>query len=810
MKKHIILLGALTISSLAYSQVGINTETPKATLDVVASPDMPERIDGFIAPRLEGNELSAKDALYTADQLGAIVYAKSAASPTTAKTVNVTQAGYYYFDGTVWVKVGKEDGIEPWYVENTTTKANDNNQNIYQNGNVGVGDFTGSATQANLHVKGNVLGVWNMGDYYSTIATADQTLGINHISMTEGGQLPITLGGTATKFSTFNQWLGSTYIQEGDGDDITNIQLQPNQMELRSQDGSSVSRIRNSHVGGGIAFLFDDTLTGISSGYKFPTKQGMAGQVLTTDGASSDTAQLYWSTPVSGGSTEPWYNAANNQPATENTQDIYQMGRVGIGAKNPITALHIINDDKGGNDDDIYIQSYNNGTYASAPSLYLQRGRGTVATPAATQNGDFLSQIGFRGMKADGSILEGSYIRSIYRGDGTNAAADLTFGTCDPNATTCANRMLIDQNGDVLIASRIPNDLTTKPITKLDVRGSIRGGIPSALEVDGTSPVGANSIAVGTNNIVQGPNSAVFGSSNKVNSSTGSISNDNLIYGSTNIIEKTAFSIVGGYNNQVNASSGWAVGGQGNIISGGGTGTVFGQSNTTNASHVFMAGFGNKIDGTTTSVSSVALGINNTINSGGRYSVIAGSTNTSNGESAAVFGTLNTNAANFSLIVGKENTTTATSIGAFATGTLNDIASTRGGVAFGYDNNITTGYDHFVSGAQNNVSGYSYNAVIGYRNDMSGNMAQAFGSFNNVSGDFSFAAGRNNTASHRDAMAIGNGATSTKEQQLVLSFAGGIKVQGGVPEYADNAAAIAGGLEAGTIYRTGDIMKIVH
>lgn len=514
MKKHIILLGALTISSLAYSQVGINTETPKATLDVVASPDMPERIDGFIAPRLEGNELSAKDALYTADQLGAIVYAKSAASPTTAKTVNVTQAGYYYFDGTVWVKVGKEDGIEPWYVENTTTKANDNNQNIYQNGNVGVGDFAGSATQANLHVKGNVLDVWNMGDYYSTIATADQTLGINHISMTEGGQLPITLGGTATKFSTFNQWLGSTYIQEGDGDDITNIQLQPNQMELRSQDGSSVSRIRNSHVGGGIAFLFDDTLTGISSGYKFPTKQGMAGQVLTTDGASSDTAQLYWSTPVFGGSTEPWYNAANNQPATENTQDIYQMGRVGIGAKNPITALHIINDDKGGNDDDIYIQSYNNGTYASAPSLYLQRGRGTVATPAATQNGDFLSQIGFRGMKADGSILEGSYIRSIYRGDGTNAAADLTFGTYGPNATTGANRMLIDQNGDVLIASRISNDLTTKPITKLDVRGAIRGGAPHPQEIVGTSVVGESSIAVGRQNKASGQFSAAFGEEN--------------------------------------------------------------------------------------------------------------------------------------------------------------------------------------------------------------------------------------------------------------------------------------------------------
>lgn len=30
------------------------------------------------------------------------------------------------------------------------------------------------------------------------------------------------------------------------------------------------------------------------------------------------------------------------------------------------------------------------------------------------------------------------------------------------------------------------------------------------------------------------------------------------------------------------------------------------------------------------------------------------------------------------------------------------------------------------------------------------------------------------------------------------------------PSYADNAAAIAGGLVVGQIYRTGDILKIVH
>ena len=32
----------------------------------------------------------------------------------------------------------------------------------------------------------------------------------------------------------------------------------------------------------------------------------------------------------------------------------------------------------------------------------------------------------------------------------------------------------------------------------------------------------------------------------------------------------------------------------------------------------------------------------------------------------------------------------------------------------------------------------------------------------------------------------------------------------GVPEYADNAAAIAGGLTDNQVYRTGDVLKIVH
>lgn len=107
MKKNYFILCILMIGGSFYAQVGINTPAPNATLDVAASPTDLTKTDGFIAPRLKGSELKAKDANYTAPQTGAIVYVTEALTPanTTAKTVNVTTLGYFYFDGSVWQKM---------------------------------------------------------------------------------------------------------------------------------------------------------------------------------------------------------------------------------------------------------------------------------------------------------------------------------------------------------------------------------------------------------------------------------------------------------------------------------------------------------------------------------------------------------------------------------------------------------------------------------------------------------------------------------------------------------------------------------
>lgn len=100
MKKTFIMACITGLFAIANAQVGINTPTPKASLDVTGKPAAPESLDGIIPPRLTGNQLRAKT--YTADQIGAQVYVTVADSAPAGQTVNVTTSGIYYFDGTVW------------------------------------------------------------------------------------------------------------------------------------------------------------------------------------------------------------------------------------------------------------------------------------------------------------------------------------------------------------------------------------------------------------------------------------------------------------------------------------------------------------------------------------------------------------------------------------------------------------------------------------------------------------------------------------------------------------------------------------
>ena len=230
MKKNIILLGALIISGVAYSQVGIDTDTPKATLDIKASPTSTTKIDGLIAPRLKGSELKTNDTKYTSDQDGAIVYVTEAVSGVTDKTTNVTSIGYYYFDKTAgtsgrWMKIANPTAVapyqEPWNNQADGTPATTNSQSIYQIGSVAVGKNkvytdTTSSTSAKFDVAGAVRGGTSQS---GTVGTNSVAFGKSNESSAESsvalGQANIASGENAVALGWNNQATGNQAVAIG-------------------------------------------------------------------------------------------------------------------------------------------------------------------------------------------------------------------------------------------------------------------------------------------------------------------------------------------------------------------------------------------------------------------------------------------------------------------------------------------------------------------------------------------------------------------------------------------------------------------
>lgn len=150
------LLGTSAIAQVSQQKIGQNplTINPNAALEIESSNK------GLLLPRLElqATNLAAPLAAHVE---GITVYntGSSGDAPN-----NVTP-GYYYNDGTKWVRIADATDIktEPWFVQGGTTQATLNTQNIYQMGSVAVGKDE-AATDVALDIEGAVrAGVEHMG-----------------------------------------------------------------------------------------------------------------------------------------------------------------------------------------------------------------------------------------------------------------------------------------------------------------------------------------------------------------------------------------------------------------------------------------------------------------------------------------------------------------------------------------------------------------------------------------------------------------------------------------------------------------------
>ena len=193
-----IILFCVTLQA----QVGVGNTSPQATLDVTGKPTIITELDGVIAPRLTGDQLSAKT--YTVAQTAAIVYATAADTTPIGQTINVTQAGYYYFNGIIWVSLAAKPESKDWKIAG--------NANIDD-----TTDFIGTTTDQDIMFKhNNVQSGWlsttttgfGVNNINPIINTGDHNTAIGHTVLRNNttGNRNTAVGSGAMELNTTGFW----------------------------------------------------------------------------------------------------------------------------------------------------------------------------------------------------------------------------------------------------------------------------------------------------------------------------------------------------------------------------------------------------------------------------------------------------------------------------------------------------------------------------------------------------------------------------------------------------------------------------
>ncbi|MFV0390880.1 MAG: hypothetical protein ACK5KP_03195 [Paludibacteraceae bacterium] len=175
-------IGMVILSDTLQAQVTLGSNTApngNAILDLKNTADENASTKGLLLPRVMLTSTTAYAPL-TAHVAAMVVY-------NTATAGDVTP-GYYYNDGTKWMRIA-DTGIEPWYNVLTNKSATSNTQDIYQTGKVGIGTTTpNKKLEVNSGTTGETGLRFTQANSSSTkITNASGALGLN----TSGDVVPI-------------------------------------------------------------------------------------------------------------------------------------------------------------------------------------------------------------------------------------------------------------------------------------------------------------------------------------------------------------------------------------------------------------------------------------------------------------------------------------------------------------------------------------------------------------------------------------------------------------------------------------------
>lgn len=205
MKKNVILFCSIFIPYFAFSQVGINSADPKATLDITAknSTGTSRNAEGILIPRVDRQRAQLMENIETST----LIYVNSIATGTqTDRAININAIGYYYFNGTVWLKLN--EGA---------------NTNLYTDDGILTANRTISNTAKTLAFTGTAVNMFSIDYSTFSVDAANNRIGIGTTTPQNNLDLGSDMGTSITdvkgkKLAVYNTATGSSFYGLGVSD----------------------------------------------------------------------------------------------------------------------------------------------------------------------------------------------------------------------------------------------------------------------------------------------------------------------------------------------------------------------------------------------------------------------------------------------------------------------------------------------------------------------------------------------------------------------------------------------------------------
>lgn len=270
-------------------KVGINTTNPTETLDVKGK----VRIQGLYSENDEtGTELSETNK-------------KKTFTATDVVTANANGVlGRKPLSSIIMPTIP----TEPWQVAGGSIQATTNTQNIYQNGKVGIGNYsTNSTMESSFEINGGdskQLGLIN-GTNKWDISTENKALTFTKRKPENGRIFSVT--------QDAKLYLGHNLLSEGGSN-----------AKVILDGGNGKIGINQNSASYNLDVAGDAKISGLKSGNGYT-----ATHMVVTDANGVLGKQDFPTMPTI--PTEPWRQLGSTTQATANTDNIYQNGKVGIG-----------------------------------------------------------------------------------------------------------------------------------------------------------------------------------------------------------------------------------------------------------------------------------------------------------------------------------------------------------------------------------------------------------------------------------------------------------------------------------------------